>query len=323
MILIFAEHDQGEISPHSLETLSLGRQLAGQLGTTLEAILIGAAGREATEPLRQHGASIVHLIIDDRLEPYLPEAWSHGVAELVGSLSPHAVLAAGSDRGNELMAHVAAGKNLALAVNCQSVEAGDPFQVIRQRWGGSLLEETRLTGAIKLLTTAPNAFVAAAAPAAEITVHEVTPTLPESVFRVKAVPPPTTEADRISLGEARVVVGGGRGVGNAEGFRTLEELADMLGGAVGCSRAVTSLGWRPHAEQIGQTGERIAADLYIACGISGAMQHIVGAKGAKHILAINTDPDATIMDYADYAIIGDLHAVVPAIVEELKKATPA
>jgi electron transfer flavoprotein alpha subunit len=323
MILIFAEHDQGELSPHSLETVALGRQLAGQLDTTLGAILMGAAGREATESLRRHGASSVYLIVDDRLELYLPEAWSHGVAELVGSLSPLAVLAAGSDRGNELLAHVAAIKNLALAVNCQSVEAGDPFRVIRQRWGGSLLEEATLSGTIKLLTTALNVFEATPEPAAEITVHELSPTLPESVFRVKAVPPPTSEADRISLGEARVVVGGGRGVGNAEGFRTLEELADLLGGAVGCSRAVTSLGWRPHAEQIGQTGERIAADLYIACGISGAMQHIVGAKGAKHILAINTDPDATIMDYADYAIIGDLHTVVPAIVEELKKATSA
>jgi electron transfer flavoprotein alpha subunit len=320
MILTFIEHGSGEVNPLSLEALGLGRQLAGQLDAPLEAVLIGSASPELAETLRLHGVSRVHGVVDERLDPYLPEAWAHSLAELIGSLSPRLFLAGGSERGNELMAHVAASLNLALAVNCQSVEAGDPFQVIRQRWGGSLLEEAHLSGAIKLLTTAPNAFVAAAEPVPEIAVQEVAPMLPDTVFRVKAVPPPTTEEDRISLGEARVVIGGGRGVGSADGFQTLEELAALLGGAVGCSRAVTSLGWRPHAEQIGQTGERITADLYIACGISGAMQHIVGAKGAKHILAINTDPDATIMLYADYAIIGDLHAVLPAIVEEVKRA---
>ncbi|HEX5149670.1 MAG TPA: FAD-binding protein, partial [Candidatus Limnocylindrales bacterium] len=123
----------------------------------------------------------------------------------------------------------------------------------------------------------------------------------------------------ISLQDAKVVVGGGRGVGSAAGFAGLEELAGLLGGAVGGSRVVTSLGWRPHADQIGQTGLRIAPDLYIACGISGAIQHIVGCKAAKRILAINTDPESPIMSVADYAVIGDLHAVVPAISAEIRR----
>ena len=124
---------------------------------------------------------------------------------------------------------------------------------------------------------------------------------------------------RISLTDAKVVVGGGRGVGSAEGFGELEELAGLLGGAVGGSRVVTSAGWRPHSDQIGQTGLRIAPDLYIACGISGAIQHIVGCKAAKRILAINTDPNAPIMAAADYAVIGDLHQVVPAIIAEIRR----
>jgi electron transfer flavoprotein alpha subunit len=126
-------------------------------------------------------------------------------------------------------------------------------------------------------------------------------------------------AGSISLTDAKVVIGGGRGVGSAEGFATLQELADLLGGAVGGSRVVTSAGWRPHSDQIGQTGLRIAPDLYIACGISGAIQHIVGCKAAKRILAINTDPDSPIMGVADYAVIGDLHQVVPAISAEIRR----
>jgi electron transfer flavoprotein alpha subunit len=128
-----------------------------------------------------------------------------------------------------------------------------------------------------------------------------------------------TAEGRVSLASAKVVVGGGRGVGSAEGFQTLEALAALLGGAVGCSRAVTSLGWRPHADQIGQTGTRIAPELYIACGVSGAIQHMVGAKGAKRLLVINTDREAPIVAQADYAIIGDLHQVIPALCAEVKK----
>jgi electron transfer flavoprotein alpha subunit len=127
------------------------------------------------------------------------------------------------------------------------------------------------------------------------------------------------ERGKISLADARVVIGGGRGVGSGEGFGDLEELASLLGGAVGGSRVVTSAGWRPHADQIGQTGLRIAPDIYIACGISGAIQHIVGCKAAKHILAINTDAEAPIMGVADYAVIGDLHAIVPAISAEIRR----
>jgi electron transfer flavoprotein alpha subunit len=191
--------------------------------------------------------------------------------------------------------------------------------VMRHRWGGSLLEEATLSGGVKLLTVAQHAVPAE--PAGE-DVETFVPQLEDADLRVRVVRREEPEAGTISLGDARVVVGGGRGVGSAEGFAVLEELAAALGGAVGGSRVVTNLGWRPHADQIGQTGLRIGADLYIACGISGAIQHWVGCKGAKTILAINKDKDAPIVQRADYAVIGDLHEGVLAIVAALRARAP-
>jgi len=172
---------------------------------------------------------------------------------------------------------------------------------------------------VKLLTAAPHAVQAEEVPAAGgSSVEEFSPALQDKDFRVKVARREERAAGKVSLSEARVVVGGGRGVGSPEGFRPLEELAELLGGVVGCSRVVTSLGWRPHTDQVGQTGVRIAPDLYVACGISGAIQHMVGAKGAKKILVINTDPQAPILAHADYAIIGDVQEVVPALVSAIR-----
>jgi electron transfer flavoprotein alpha subunit len=219
------------------------------------------------------------------------------------------------------MAHVAARTDLPLAANCLQGQPGEPFGVTRQRWGGSLLEEARLQAGLKLLTVAPHATPAE--PATEgstATVRTFVPDLTDKDLRVRVTGRVEAAAGKISLAEARVVVGGGRGVGSQEGFRPLDELAEALGGTVGCSRAVTSLGWRPHLDQVGQTGTRIAPEIYIACGISGASQHMVGCKAAKHILAINKDPEAPIVAQADYAIIADLHEVVPAITAAVRRA---
>lgn len=189
------------------------------------------------------------------------------------------------------------------------------------RWGGSLLEEAQLTGAVKLLTVAPHAIPAAAMPAADApSLDAFAPTFSDTDFRVCVTGRVEPEGNKISLGDAKVVVGGGRGVGSAEGFGVLQELADLLGGTVGCSRAVTSLGWRPHSDQVGQTGTRIAPDVYIACGISGAIQHMVGCKSAKCLVAINKDPDAPIVALADYAIIGDVQQVLPALRDAVRSA---
>ena len=257
----------------------------------------------------------VHAFSVDAGEAYAPGAWAAAIVQLIERHSPDAVVAAASDRGQETMAHTAARLDLPLAANCVSAEPGEPWRVVRQRWGGSLLEEATLSGPVKLLTVAQH-VVDAAEP---VSVEPFTPELSESDLAVRVVrreePPPGT----VSLTDARVVVGGGRGVGSAEGFGLLEELAALLGGAVGGSRVVTNLGWRAHADQVGQTGARIAPDLYIACGISGAIQHIVGCKGAKKILAINKDPHAPMLARSDYAVVGDLHEVVAAVIAELRR----
>ncbi|MBI3243228.1 MAG: electron transfer flavoprotein subunit alpha/FixB family protein [Chloroflexi bacterium] len=319
MILGLIEHDRGKLNDLSLEMLTFGRRLANQLGSTLEAVLIGEAARPLAERLQAYGVSTVYLVQHDRLDDYAPEAWAGSLVEVMMAAKPQIVIAPGSDRGNEVMAHVAARSNLPMAANCTGALPGDPFIVTRVRWGGSLLEEARLGGEVKLLTVSPHALVAEEAPAAELTINTITPSLADKDFRVRVTGRVEAGEGKISLAEAKVVVGGGRGVGSAEGFKKLEELAGLLGAAVGCSRAVTSLGWRPHADQIGQTGTRIAPEIYIACGVSGATQHLVGCQGAKRILAINTDPEATIIAKANYAIIGDLHEVLPALSEEVRK----
>ncbi|MGH2660867.1 MAG: electron transfer flavoprotein subunit alpha/FixB family protein [Actinomycetota bacterium] len=321
MIVGLVEHEGGVISDLSLQMLTLGRRLAERLGVPLDALVVGPEAGRAVDGLAAYGVSTVHLAVDDRLDEYAPGAWAASIVDLTGRERPGAVLAPGSDRGNEVMAHVGARMGLAVAANCTEVEPGDPYTVTRVRWGGSLLEEARLRGDVKLLTAAPHAVQAEEGPAAGgFSVEEFSPGLHEKDFRVKVARREERAAGKVSLSEARVVVGGGRGVGSPEGFRPLEELAELLGGAVGCSRVVTSLGWRPHTDQVGQTGVRIAPDLYVACGISGAIQHMVGAKGAKKILVINTDPQAPILAHADYAILGDVQEVVPALVSAIREA---
>jgi electron transfer flavoprotein alpha subunit len=219
-----------------------------------------------------------------------------------------------------VMAHVGARTDRTMAANVVDVKPGPRFGIVRQRWAGSLLEEAWLDADVHLMTIAPHAFAvvegsAASAPA----IKALTPDLSEKDLRVRVVRRVEAPAGSLSLADAKVVVGGGRGVGGPEGFGALEELAGLLGAAVGVSRVATSAGWRPHSMQIGQTGLRIAPDLYIACGISGAIQHIVGCKAAKRILVINKDADAPIMSRAAYAVIGDLHTVVPAISAEIRR----
>ena len=246
-------------------------------------------------------------------EPYAPAAWAAALVELIIEREPEAVIAPGSDRGNEVLAHVAARLDLPMAANCLSATRGKPATVTRVRWGGSLLEEARVHGAPLLLTVAPHAV--AAAPF-DVEVAELAVVLDEEVRVLEHL---EAGSAGVSLSDADVVVAGGRGVGSAGGFAMIEELAELLGGAVGCSRAVTMAGWRPHTDQVGQTGTKISPDIYIACGISGATQHMAGCKGAKKVMAINADGEAPIFVSADYGVVGDVHEVVPAICDELRK----
>jgi electron transfer flavoprotein alpha subunit len=254
----------------------------------------------------------LHAVAIDDDGGYSPDGNAAALRSAIQDRAPSAVVAPGTDRGNEVLAHVAAQLDLPMAANCVSVIPGDPLALTRVRWGGSLLEEARLHGSPALLTVAPHAVAADAA-------GIETESMPAADGRVRVSERVSATTAGVSLADADVVVSGGRGVGSAEGFGVIEELADLLNAAVGCSRAVTSAGWRPHTDQVGQTGTKVSPSLYIACGISGATQHMAGCKGAKKLLAINPDREASIFASADYVVIGDLHEVVPAISAEIRK----
>ena len=320
-VVAFVEHAAGDPDRLSLEALALARGLAKQLGAPLDAIVLGSGAEGAAARLGSYGVGLAHVATDARFDDYAPAAWAAAIRDVIGVRAPAAIVASGSERGNEILAHVAARLGLPMSANTIEVTPGDSWQLVRQRWAGSLLEDASLDAPVRVLTVAPHAVaidpIETAAPAPTITRFE--PELEPADLVARVVSREAKASAGVSLTDAKVVVGGGRGVGSAEGFAKLEELAGLLGGAVGGSRVVTSLGWRPHSDQIGQTGLRIAPDLYIACGISGAIQHIVGCKAAKRILAINTDPESPIMAVADYAVIGDLSTIVPAISAEIER----
>lgn len=318
MLLVVIEHDRGVLSPASGEALTFGRTLAASLGTDLHALTIGAIADDLAASFAAHGVAVVHQAHHELLADYGPEAWGESVAHAVRVLSPSVVLATGTDRGNEVLAQAAARLGLAFLANALEVSATDSaWEIMRVRWGGSLIEHASLTGEVKLLSLAHHAVSISLAEAPGAAVAEpFAVTLDPSLAR-SIVADRVERAAGVTLATAPVVVSGGRGVGSADAFAPLEELAALLGGVVGCSRAVTNNGWRPHTDQVGQTGTRIAPDIYLACGISGAIQHWVGAMASKRILAINTDKEANMVVKADYAVIGDLHKIVPAITAEI------
>lgn len=330
MILVFIEIEDGKVSLTSLETLVFARPLARALNCPVGGIMFDfQTDKQARHHVSNFGLSKVYTVQHPQLKTYAPTAWGKSISQVISKARPHCVLAAGTHRGNEIMAHVGAFLKLSVATQCVEINRIDPFTLSRLRWGGSLLEEAILKGRPKLLTVARQA------------VGEKTSTVPEDSEQSKTLLTPpfvpfTAQLDErdflvqiqefkeksengMSLTSAPVVVAGGRGVGGEEGFEILEELASLLEGAVGASRVATNNSWRPHSDQIGLTGARISPDLYIACGISGAIQHLVGCKGADKILVINKDPEAPFFSRADYGVVGDLYEIIPAVIEAIKK----
>jgi len=333
------EPDGGTVTDASLRALAFSRSLAGPAGEDVAAAVLDApdavlAG-EARAALAAAGVRTAHVADLGEAAGYAPLAWARALAELattglattglattgLATAGPaSAVVAAGTDHGQEVLAHLGAITGLPMAANCLTAARGDggQWQLTRQRWAGSLTEEAVLDGDPALLTVATDAVAPAPAETpAELAVAPFRPSLADGDLTVRA----TVSAERgggVSLATARVVVGGGRGVGGPDGFGPLEELAGLLGGALGVSRVVTSQGWRPHRQQVGQTGTRITPELYLACGISGAIQHMAGCLSARTIVVVNTDPDAPILAHAQYAVIGDLGQVIPALVEAVR-----
>ena len=318
-VLCLVELDGAGPADASLRALTLARSLGD---ASVRAVVFADSAQVPAAALADYGASDVHVIEPSAVDGYAPQAWARVLAGLAAETGATAVLAAGTDRGNEVLAHLGAITGLPMAANCTLVtpDGGRTHRLVRHRWAGLLLEDAVMEAPVALFTVATDSVspVSAETPAA-IQVHVHKPELAEADLAVRAVESPAG-AGGASLATARVVVGGGRGVGGPDGFAPLEELAELLGGVVGVSRVVTSEGWRPHKQQVGQTGTKITPELYLACGISGAIQHIAGCAGAKHIIAINTDPGAPILAHADYAVIGDLHQVIPALVRPFAPA---
>lgn len=314
MVLALVEHTEGSVVDTSLEAVTIAREVAAREDEPLEAVGFGTVPGEVADELGEYGVDTVHAVTHEALSDYAPVAWAKGVRGLVEAREPSAVIAPGTDRGGETVAHLGAIADLPVAANVVDVDAGGSYELTRQRWGGSLLEHAEIDAEPNLLTIVPHEVSAEpAAEAGAATLESHTPELDESDLIVQVERREEADAEGVPLDQARVVVGGGRGVGSAEDFDQLEALADLLEGAVGSSRAAVNEGWRPHDDQIGQTGTKIAPELYIPAGISGAVQHWVGCKGSENVLAINTDPEAAIVGKADYAVIADLHEVVPEL----------
>ena len=321
-VLCLVEHAGGEVADASLRALTFARQLAGPgSGTeTVAATVFGPVDGGLAEALAAYGVADAYAVQSPRLDGYAPQAWARALAGLTAELPATAVVAAGTDRGHEVLAHLGAITGLPMAAGCASAVRAAPgrWQLVRHRWAGSLLEDAALEAPVALLTVAVDAVAAEPSPAPAVTkVHPFEPALSDADLVVRAAESAERSAGA-SLATARVVVGGGRGVGGPEGFGALEELAGLLGGVVGVSRVVTSEGWRPHRQQVGQTGTRISPELYLACGISGAIQHMAGCLSAKHIVAVNTDAEAPIISHAGYAVIGDLNQVIPALITAIR-----
>ncbi len=323
MVLAYLEHRGETVDDVSLQALALARTLVD--GAPLQAVVACNDQLQALSAVAgAHGVASLHFLQDDLFAGSAPLAAARAVVAAGQAAGATVIVGPGTESGNEVLAHVAAILDAPFAANCiAGALSGDGVDVTRVRWGGSLLEEARVHGASVVLSVQPHA-VAQQAPGDGVA--EVVPLAVELSAADRAL----RVSDRVeagggglSLADAKVVVTGGRGVGSAEGFAPVEELAALLGGAVGCSRAVTISGWRPHTDQVGQTGTKVAPDIYIACGVSGATQHMAGCKGAKKILAVNTDREASIFANADYGVIGDLHEVLPAISAELRRVRGA
>jgi electron transfer flavoprotein alpha subunit len=319
-VLVYLEHVDGAVDEPSLQAATLARSYAGG---GVEAVCACVESTQAlSAPLGGHGISTLHLAEGDVFAAYAPGAVAEAIVELSERVGATAVMAPGTERGNEVMAHVAALLDLPLAANCVTAAPSEGgANVTRVRWGGSLLEHARLHAPVALVTVQPHAVAIEPSSGNEPAVVPFSPAVSDQARALRVVERVGAATGGISLADAKVVVSGGRGAGSAEGFAPVEELASLLGAAVGCSRAVTMAGWRPHTDQVGQTGTKIAPDLYIACGISGATQHMAGCKGAKRILAINSDREAPILASADYAVIGDLHEILPAISAAIRAAS--
>lgn len=317
-IWIVVDQREGVIKKVSYELLSIGRKIADQLGEELSAVLLGSGVADQAAALGEYGADKVYVVDNSELANYTTDGYTNVLAALASKYEPAAILLGCTANGRDLAAQVAQRLNTGLMSDCIGLEQADGQLVFtRPVYAGKALVKSYCPDARPAMATIrPNIFnIETAARTAEVITENV------DVGNVRQVVKEVIkqESTRPELTEANVIVSGGRGMKAPENFKTLEELADVLGAAVGASRAAVDAGWVSHSFQVGQTGKTVSPTLYIACGISGAIQHLAGMSSSKCIVAVNKDPEANIFKVADYGIVGDLFEAVPVLKEELAK----
>lgn len=318
-VLVLADVRGQSLRQVSLESLACARQIAGE-GEVIAAVL-GSKAKELAETLAHYGADQVLVSIDSQFDQYTTDAYFQAYRQLIDQVKPDAILTGHTAVGKDISPRLAARLGIGLISDCTKVELdGKKVVFTRPIYAGKAFAQKSVREGTIFATLRPNNIPALEPdPNRSVPITEVQVTLDPSLLRtiVKQVVQKATKG--VDLSEARIVVAGGRGVKSAEGFQPLQELADLLGAAVGASRGACDSGYCDYALQIGQTGKVVTPDLYIACGISGAIQHLAGMSNSKVIVAINKDPEAPIFQVADYGIVGDLFEVVPLLTNELKK----
>ena len=318
-ILVFAEVRDGKLKKSSLETLSEAVRLAKPLGSKVGVALVGEGIKAHAEALGRHGAAQVYSIDSPRLKHYASEAYAKAVVEAHRKLGSGAILMAATAMGRDLAGGVAALLGTGAAADCTGVriENGKLF-ARRPVYSGKAYATVGFKKSPAVVSLRPNVFAAQETGGAAA-VEELAVAFDDADFRSAVREVAATAQGKVELTEASIVVSGGRGLQAPENFKLRDELAAALGAAVGASRAVVDNGWRPHSEQVGQTGKTVSPNLYIAIGVSGAIQHLAGMRTSKVIVAVNKDPDAPIFKAATYGIVGDALEIVPVLTQNLKK----
>ncbi len=314
-ILIIGEIAQEALRKASFEAICAGKKIADAAGQPLHVLVMGSAIGSATDQLGQYGADKILIAEDPALADFRVDAFANTAQAIIEQNEPAYILVGATALGKELAARLSARLNAPLAMDCATLDLEEnQLTAKRSIYGGKLIATVRLSGFPQIAALRPNAMAITEAQGAGET---ETVTVDVGTTQLEYIDQ-TMTAEQVELTEADVVVTGGRGMGGPD-YTVVEALADKLNGAVGASRSAVDEGWRPVADQVGQTGKTVAPSLYIACGVSGAIQHLAGMSASKTIVAINKDPDAPIFAKADYGIVGDLFEVIPAVTEAIGK----
>ena len=314
IILVILEQREGKLKKSSFETASVAAKLTKDLNLNVQAVAIGSEISNLDEVAKYGVCNITHFK-NDSLANYSSSAYTAIVTEFAKEISADYLIVANTSFGKDLAPRVSVKLNAGCLIDCVKLEVSSG-EVIATRpiYAGKALMDAKLKSAVKFFTIRPNVFKPVEeSVTAEITTKDVdVPDTSTKVIDFKKA------EGKLDVAEADIIVSGGRGLKTPEDFKLIEDLADALGAAVGASRAVVDAGWRPHGEQVGQTGKTVSPSLYIACGISGAIQHLAGMSSAKYIVAINKDKDAPIFGIADYGIVGDVFEIIPKLTEAIK-----